>query len=131
MLSVKLPFLINCEDAAFALSRFFIDKGYSTDIKRVDNTFSTLINKREMVHNLIGNPVIIAATFFPLENSIGIQVKEVTFDINVESVVKETLLYALLLPGLFKRIEAVRMEKYVMRKALIVAKQLNSDGEKK
>lgn len=129
MLSVKLPFLINCEDAAFGLSKIFIDKGYSTDIKRVENTFSTLIYRREMVHNLIGNPVIITATFFPLEESIGIQVKEGTFDVSVETVFKETLLYALLLPGLLKRIEAVRMEKYVMRKALIVAKKMNGEKE--
>lgn len=126
MAGVILPYKISsCELAAYKVSAYFISQGYSTDVKKVeDNGYCVYIFHDSFIKNIIGTPSVVKASFYPLDNSTGIEVKNSYVEVNAGNIVKETLSTALIIPGLLKLNKLAKLKKEVKKRVLIEAQKL-------
>jgi hypothetical protein len=128
MKSAKVPLKTNVEMAVYDLSRYFIKHGYQTDVKQnEDFSYSAFIFKERFLKNVLGNATLIKATFVPLDDGIGVEVKESFVKISAENIIKEVAYNALVLPGIKKRIEVALLEKKVFDRALMILKKKMKD----
>lgn len=125
MAGVKLPYrLSDYELVAYRVSNHFIRLGYSTDVKKdKDGSYSVYIYQERMLKNIIGTPSIVKASFYPLDECTGIEVKTTFVKVNAQNVIKETLSSVLVVPGLFKLGQLNKIKKLVKKRVLIEAEK--------
>jgi len=126
MAGVILPYKISsCELAAYKVSAYFISQGYSTDVKKIeDNGYCVYIFHESFIKNIVGTPSVIKASFYPLDDTTGIEVKTSYVEVNAGNIVKEALSTALIVPGIFKIRKLATLKKEVKKRVLIEAQKL-------
>lgn len=130
MAGVKLPYRINdCELAAYRVSNYFIKQGYYTNVKKdADEGYSVFIYHESFIKNIIGTPSVVKATFYPLEDATGIEVKTTFVEVSIGNIIKETVSTVLILPCLLKLSHINKLKKEVKKRVLIEAQKLKVEG---
>jgi len=130
MKSAKVNTHLNVEVLAYAISKYFIDHTYKTNvIKKTAELLHVYIIKERTLRGVLGNPTIIQVALLREGEGIGIEVKEIFGETNIETVLKEISYSILIIPGLKKRIEASVLEGEVFKRVLTIIKSKMKEGK--
>jgi hypothetical protein len=119
--------ITSCEEAAFLLSKYFIERNYEADvIRQKDNkgAFCSLISRHGLVKNFLGSRTVFEVTFFPKNESgkeyTGIQIESKMAD----GLIKEIATYVLILPAVKKLSDYAKMLNICKTKSVEICEKL-------
>lgn len=114
----KLDFKIkDIELASYELSKYYIKRGYVTDVKKTGDSFTTLIYKKSCFFSTVG----IKVTFSNELDCSTIEINPAMLKFNTENVINETLSTVTILPLLSKGFAYPKLVRETKKNALKVA----------
>jgi len=130
VIETLMPFgLTDYEEAAYLLSKYFIQRGYEAETykcKDAEGGYAALISRKGFLKNLLGSRTTIEVSFYPYKYDTGQEGSAVRIRSGIvkDGVIKELLTYLTVLPAIRKVSDYVSMLDAAKKRSVYICESL-------
>ena len=130
----KMETLLNykissCEEAAYLLSKYFIERNFEADVtahKNITGAYCSVISRQGLVKNLLGSRTVFMVTFVPSDSGTNIEIES---KVMTDGIIKEIATYLLILPAIRKLSDYAKILNMCKKKSVEVCEKLRTEDK--